>query len=93
MKTFDDIVVRIGAMDSLANSIEKAIDNTIFEAGMLPGLEHVQNLFYILIEQIGSAKEDIDEIAGHIEVCNAVYVVNRVEELKAAIERLKGAKQ
>lgn len=56
---------------------------------MSSGLEQVQNLFYILTEQIGSAKEDIDEVAGHIRVCNAVYAVNRVQELKAEIDRLK----
>ena len=93
MKTFDDIVIRIGAMESLSCSIEQAVDDAILETGMTPGLERMQNLFYILDEQIRTAKEEADEVAGHIMVCNAVFAAGHVRELEAEIKRLRASKR
>ena len=33
---------------------------------------------------------DTEELNGHVKVCNAVYAVNKVDEMRATIERLKG---
>lgn len=92
MKTFDDIAIRIGAIESLIPSIEKSLDDAFLESGGSPALERVQNLVYILTEQIEAAQAEINEVAGHIRVCNAIYAAERVRELKEEIERLKADK-
>lgn len=55
MKTFDDIAIRIGAIESLMPSIEKSLDDAFLESGGSPAIEQVQNLVYILTEQIETA--------------------------------------
>ena len=92
MKTFDDIAIRIGAIESLMPSIEKSLDDAFLESGGSPAIEQVQNLVYILTEQIEAAQAEINEVAGHIQVCNAVYAAGRVRELQEEIERLKADK-
>lgn len=92
MKTFDDIAMRIGAIDSLMPSIEKSLDNAFLDSGGSPAIERVQNLMYILTGQIEAAQAEINEVAGHIQVCNAVYAAGRVRELQEEVERLKAEK-
>lgn len=92
MKTFDDIAIRIGAIESLMPSIEKSLDDAFLESGGSPAIEQAQNLVYILTEQIEAAQAEINEVAGHIRVCNAVYAAGRVWELQEEVERLKAEK-
>ena len=82
MKTFDDIAIRIGAIESLVPSIEKSLDDAFLESVESPAIERVQNLMYILTEQIEAAQAEINEVAGHIRVCNAVYAAGCVQELQ-----------
>ena len=88
MKTFDDIAIRIGAIESLVPSIEKSLDDAFLESVESPAIERVQNLMYILTEQIEAAQAEINEVAGHIRVCNAVYAAGCVQELQEEVERL-----
>lgn len=78
-----------------AKTLAYTIEGLIVEADIYEAWEEckkVVDMFYLLIEQIDSLATMADEISGHTEVCNAIYAVNRVEELKAEIERLKTAK-
>jgi len=92
VKTFDDIVVRLEMMETLADSMERAIDDAILASGMSDKALKVQHLFYILLEQINQTKGEAAEVAGHVKVCNAIFAVNKVDELKAEIDRLRAAK-
>jgi len=92
VKTFDDIVIRLEMMETIADYMESAIDDAILASGMSDKAAKVQHLFYILLEQITQTKEEATEIAGHVKVCNAIFAVNRVNELQAEIDRLRAAK-
>ena len=61
-------------------------------------IEQINSLAYALegamIEAAGHGElvqlaKDADELNGHIAVCNAVYAVNHVDELKAELAQLK----
>ena len=89
MKTFDDILVKMGQLDSLMYSVESAM----IEAAPEDGGEEVirlHNLIYLLWDQLKHVTADTEELNGHVKVCNAVYAVNKVDEMRATIERLKG---
>lgn len=92
MKTLEDVIVRLDIMESLAYSVEGYINEMAAE-GASATARRAQSLFCLLMEQISTAQEEANEVDGHIKVCNAVYAVNRVEELRAEIERLKGTEQ
>ena len=88
MKTLEDIIMKMDQLDSLMYSIETAmLDAAPADAG--EKVIRLHNLIYLLWEQFLQARADIDELNGHIEVCNAVYAVNRVREMQDEIERLK----
>ena len=81
MKTFDDILVKMGQLDSLMYSVESAM----IEAAPEDGGEEV-----IRLHNLKQVTADTEELNGHVKVCNAVYAVNKVDEMRATIERLKG---
>ena len=88
MKTFDDILVKMGQLDSLMYSVESAM----IEAAPEDGGEEVtrlHHLIYLLWDQLKQVTADTEELNGHVKVCNAVYAVNKVDEMRATIERLK----
>lgn len=85
MTNLDNIVTRVQQINSLAYALEGAIINEASDNDTM----HLQNLFYLLQRELIQLEKDADELAGHIAVCNAVYAVNRVGELKEEIERLK----
>ena len=50
----------------------------------------LHNLIYLLWDQLKQVTADTEELNGHVKVCNAVYAVNKVDKMRATIERLKG---
>ena len=89
MKTFDDILLKLDQLDSFMYSIESAM----IEAAPEGGSEQVirlHNLIYLLWDQLKQVAADTAELNGHVKVCNAVYAANKVDEMRATIERLKG---
>lgn len=92
MKTLDDVVIRLEMMNTLAASMEDAIDAAITASDMSPEALKVQHLFYILLEQINQAKEEANEVAGHIQVCNAILAADRVRAMQRELEELRAAK-
>ncbi len=91
MKTLDTIMTSIDQAESLTNALEDAIIN-FTETNVeneYNAKKHMFNLLYVLLEQLQKLKADAEDVQGHIEVCNAIYAVNRVDELRAEIERLK----
>ncbi len=53
-------------------------------------IKRTRDLFYIAWESLIQIEKDLDELSGHIGVCNAVYAVNHVNELKSELARLRG---
>lgn len=89
MINFDSIAIKVSQVNSLAYAIEGAIAEA-------PGLDvgdsktkQMLNLFYVLQGELAQLGKDVEELSGHIAVCNAIYAVNRVNELQEEIERLK----
>ncbi len=89
MIDFDKIEVRAGQLESLAFALETAIIE--MDDGRLNNPEgtRMQDLFYVLMEQIETLNKEITELHGHIAVCNAVYAVNHVNDLKSEINKPK----
>ena len=89
MMNFDDILVKLEQVDSLMYSVEGAMIAAAPEDG---GAEvtRLHNLVYLLWDQLRQIAEDTKELNGHVKVCNAIYAVNKVDEMRATIERLKG---
>jgi len=87
MKTLEDIILRLDQMDSLMFSIEDAMLAAAENGGN--DTKKLHNLVYILWEQLQQVTKEATELNGHIEVCNAVYAVHRVEELKNELAELK----
>ena len=84
----DKLITKSEQVKALAYTLEGEIcDADLYNAGEQS--RRVADLFYLLQEQIETLTELVHEIGGHIEVCNAIYAVNRIDELKTEIERLK----
>lgn len=85
----DKIITRAGQICDLAHALEGAIIE--IDDGSEP-VRRVQSLFYVLLEQFEFLNSELDKLNEHVYVCNAVFAVNRVQELKDEIEQLKAAK-
>lgn len=87
MKNYDDLYARLdninGVMYSAEGAIINSVDMSTHEGKSLTGL------FYTLWEQLKALEIDIQEIEGYTNVCNAIFAVNQVEELRAEIQQLK----
>lgn len=88
MKSFDDVIAKMKQIDSLMYSIETAMLDAA-PAEHDEKVMRLHNLIYLLWEQLSQAQADIDELNGHVAVCNAIYAANRVREMQEEIERLK----
>ena len=89
MKTLDDVMILMEMMNALATSMEDAIDAAITASDMSQEALKVQHLFYILLEQINQAKEEAEEVAGHIQVCNAIFAAGRVRAMQKELQELR----
>lgn len=86
---FENITTRIEQINSLAYALEGAI---IEAAGHDEGereTKQMHNLFYVLLSELEQLAKDADALDGHIAVCNAVFAVNHVDQLKEELEALK----
>lgn len=92
MKNLDDMIIKMEQIDSLMYALEGALLNTDEEADCDTDKKQVHNLFYLLWEQFQQLQKDADELNGHIEVCNAIYAINRIEELKRELAEVKSGK-
>jgi len=89
-KTIDDIIIDLEQIDSFMYAFE----GMLLEAdGNNAALIRAQNMFYILWKQLQQSKNDALEVNGHIKVCNAVYAVNRVKDLKEELAELRETNQ
>lgn len=88
MKSLENIIIKLEMMDSLMFSIEGAMIEATTEE-LSDETKRLHNLIYLLWEQLQQVTKDVGEVNGHIEVCNAIYAVNRVEELKRELVELK----
>ncbi len=87
MKDFNDLYARLSNINGMMYAAEGAVINS---ADMRSNEgQSLSGLFYILWEQLKALESDIQEIEGHTNVCNAIFAVNQVENLKAEIELLK----
>ncbi len=85
---FEKIIVRCDQLSSLAYCFEGALIESDYNDA--ESRIRMQNLFYVLLEQIELLNKEVGELNEHIEVCNAIFAVNRVDELKREIATLKG---
>lgn len=85
----DTVLTKAGQISDLAHALEGGIIEV--DNGSEP-IRRVQNLFYVLLEQFEILKSELEKLNEHIYVCNAVFAVNRVQELKNEIEQLKASK-
>lgn len=92
MKNLDEMIIKMEQIDSLMYAFEGAILNADETFGENNEKKQVHNLFYLLWEQLQQVQKDAEELNGHIGVCNAIYAVNRVEELKQELAELKTEK-
>lgn len=88
MKSFESILLKLEQVDSLMYSIEGAMINATVEE-LSTEDKRLHNLIYLLWDQLQQITKEVTEVNGHIDVCNAIYAVNRVEELKRELVELK----
>lgn len=87
MKNLDDIIIKMEQIDSLLYAMEGALLEENEDDHKTKKQSH--NLFYLLWENFSRLQNDTEELNDHISVCNAVFAVNRVEELKQELSDLK----
>ena len=81
--------MKMQQIDSLMYSVESAMIDAAPEGGG-EAVTRLHNLVYLLWDQLKQIGEDMEKLNGHAKVCNAVFAVNDVDEMRATIERLKG---
>lgn len=89
MKNFEDMIIKMEQIDSLLYAMESALLNDSENFDDNKAKKQVHNLFYLLWENFSKLQDDAEELNGHIGVCNAIFAVNRVNELKQEIADLK----
>mgnify|MGYP003305884037 CR=1 FL=1 len=85
----DIVLTKAVQIFDLAHALEGAIIE--IDDGGEP-VRRVQSLFYVLLEQFEFLNSELNKLNEHVYVCNAVFAINRVQELKDEIEKLKAAK-
>lgn len=88
MKSLESILLKLEQVDSLMYSIEGAMIEVADEE-LNDEAKRLHNLIYLLWNQLQQITKEVIEVNGHIEVCNAVYAVNRVEELRRELAEMK----
>lgn len=87
MNELEKITMRLEQINSLMYVFEGAMLEAFDEVyGGINEINRVHNLFCILLEQLENLKSDIIGLQGHISVCDAIYALNHVDELKEEIE-------
>ena len=86
---FENITTRIEQINSLAYALEGAMIEATGHSDSDRETKQMLNLFYLLQGELVQLAKEADELNGHITVCNAVFAVNHVEELKAELAQLK----
>ena len=91
MKNLDNVCIKLNQVnESLMYALETAlVDEWGTEEAAERSIKRARDLFYIVWDNLNQIEKDLDELNGHIKVCNAVYAVNRVNELKEELETLK----
>ena len=89
MKNLDYVAGKLEALSTIAYYIESAAIECTVNDEDSHAANRLIDLVAVMKGQIQQILSDFDEVAGHIEVCNAIYAVNNVNELKTEIARLK----
>ncbi len=89
MMNFEDITLKIEQINSIAYALEGAMIEAEGHGPDDKEAKQMRNLFYALFDQLEQLQKDADELHGHITVCNAIFAVNHVNELKAELAQLK----
>ena len=89
MKTLEDIVIKVDQINDFMECIENAMITVAAEEGCGDNMKKLHNLVYILMNQLRTLGEELDEANGHIRVCNAIVASRHVRELETELERLK----
>lgn len=91
MKNLDNVCIKFNQVnESLMYALETAlVDEWETEEAAERSIKRARDLFYIVWDSLNQIENDLDELNGHIKVCNAVYAVNRVNEMKEELEALK----
>lgn len=87
MKNFNDLYARLDNINGMMYAAEGAVINSA-DIRSNEG-QSLSGMFYILWEQLKALESDIQEIEGHTNVCNTIFAVNHVNELKEELAHLK----
>lgn len=89
MRTLDDIVIKVDQLNDFMYFVEGAMLEATADEEMEDSAKRLHNLVYILMDQLHSLGGDLDEVNGHIKVCNALYAAGNLRGKEAEIEELK----
>lgn len=87
MKNLDDISIDLGKVNSLMYAAEGAMLEATEE--LTESNRRFCDIFYIAMDLVKQINEDFRALEGHKLVCDAVAMVNHVEELKSENAALK----
>lgn len=90
MSTIENVAIKVGQINDFMYFVESAmIDADGAEGG--EETRRLHNMVYLLMDMLEGLENDVDELDGHRRVCDAIYAVNHVNQMKAEIERLRAA--
>ncbi len=89
MTGFEGITNKIAQLNSLAYALEGAIIQAEGHDAGDAEARRMLDLFYVLQEGLEQLQKDADELGDHISVCNAIYAVNHVKEMRAELAELR----
>ena len=85
MVTPDVLRVDAAKMDSLMEAFEHTFLHLIdLGGGDVREKDQATMAFYALRDVLQKVIVDADELCGHMEVCNAVYAINRVKKMEVS---------
>lgn len=94
MKNLENVCLKLNQVnDSLMYALETALINVNereTDEDNEKAIKRSLDLFYIVWDSLTQIEKDLDELSGHIKVCNAVYAANHVNELKSELASLRG---
>lgn len=94
MATLETTAIKIGQINDFMYSVETAMLEAAEDVSAdkpFDRTRRLHNLIYQLMDMLEGLEKDVDELNGHRRVCDAIYAVNHVNQMKEEIKELKAA--
>ena len=88
MRTLEDVIIKMDQVNDFMYTIEGAMIDAAPDA-QDAGTRRLHSLVYILMDQLQTIGEDLEEANGHIKVCNAILASAHVRELEEELNELR----